>query len=231
MLSAWFVYYQENIEGPFKLDELEHGIKSSRWPPHSLVWSKGQKDWAPIKVWLEHLPNIREKIKTLQNPPWYFRHGPTLKGPFDQRQFISELKNHGQLQQAEVWSPEFNGWKSPFQILELATPLNFRMRALPRAPLHGRFRSEIPGRVQEFEIDTVSEEGISFRAESEGLAGNPFNFTILAFGLPHSISGLGQVLFTRNQKTAVKFLKISDEDQKMLKDHAVQFSEHSRANS
>lgn len=229
MERIWFIYFNEEVSGPFSTDEVNDRLDKSSVPVNSFIWSKGQKEWLPAAQWKKDLPELLEQRQTNeQRPVWKFRIKGTEYGPMTQHEMLAHLATLESLDGVEVSLKDAVHWDDVFNFGDVVEQLGHSRRAHPRAPLIGEVEvsTDNGDYIYRTHVATISVGGIGLKSSGSLRIGDTVRLFIQSQALQFPVRSRARVLYiSPDGFTGLQFVQLSTEAAATIIDYIRQFRE------
>lgn len=215
-MSHWFICHNENVVGPFTVDEIKDQVHQGLLGQECLVWGRGQGDWVSVGNWIKLSDSYQASEVQNHRPEqmWHYAIEGDSKGPMSRGELILELSNIRNKDQILVWTKGMTAWADLFEFHDLLDELGLNKREHPRAPIRGAVViTPEDGAPIIAQLKTVSAGGVGATNVNQSLSmGQNVTLEIKSDSLNETISVKAQVQYvTELGFVGFKFQSISME--------------------
>lgn len=225
MEKMWFVYYHEEVSGPYSTEDVKKHVLSGRWTADAQVWWKGQKEWLAIDKWHANLDLIMEANRLQgQQPVWYSERAGKQTGPLTKTDLIAHLKTLSDVKNVRLWTVGLNHWSNLFEFHEIIHQLGLTKRGYDRAPIMGQVQIQRNGEIIHKPLASVSGGGLAIKDSVNFSSGEILTVAIQSPLLIAPVRATAKVMYVESSGyVGLQFQQIHIESKTTLMDYVRQF--------
>ena len=228
MSQSWFLHSNNLVTGPFSTVDVKSKIASGKLAPDTMIWWKGQREWAPISFWQEHIETILDSVAMqTQNAIWTIYQGKTQIGPLSKTDLISKLKGLPDLAGVMLWARGMQEPISLFEVHDVMELIGINRRDFERRPLMAQVGvSRLKRDPKEFQTNAASigEGGIGIVGQHDLKRGDEVGLAIETPALGGTLVVRGEVSYVTEQGYAgIRFVKLTAEAVAVIHDYVRKF--------
>ncbi len=221
MSRKWFIYYQENVTGPFAAETIYHSHFKNK--KDILLWSKGQKSWLSFQNWRKYYNQLKA-INSQKPKLWYAENRGEQFGPYTKDQLIQFLSYHKDLSQIYLWTEGQEQWARLFEFNTIMEAIGITRRKFVRAPIVGRVSITRGTQIFYKDISNISVQGLGIKNAFELKAGDLVILKIQSLLIVEDFQAQATIKYVNPSGYAgIEFSKISERSKAYLQDYVKQF--------
>ncbi len=220
-MVKWFLYLENEVEGPFNTEEIHQRFESGTMPAQTLIWGGPQTEWIKLSAWKQQLPDLLQKAKPArEQKKWHFVFDDVSHGPMDTNEIIESLKNVDTKSEIFVWCTGMTNWIPLFECDELIEAVGMSRRQTPRVDIDGSVVVVIDGQEHIGTLKTIGAGGCGIFG-IKGLAqGQLLNISLRAKVFYKPLSAKAEVRYaTPEGIVGLKFESINMEEKSAIIDY------------
>lgn len=219
MDKKWFVYYQENVMGPFTTKDIYRNCFEDE--RDILLWSKGQREWLTLEDWKQSYDQTQKNKK---QSLWYAENRGKQFGPYTKDQLIQFLSYYKDLSQVHLWTEGQEQWVRLFEFSDITEAIGITRRKYVRAPIVGRVSITRGAKIFYKDIFNISTQGIGVKNVFELKVGDLVTLKIQSLLIVEPLKVQATVKYINPSGLAgMHFSEVSEKSKAYLNEYIKQF--------
>src|ERR1700722_11458480 len=104
MAWKWFVQTGDDVEGPFRTEEVQARLQAGTLNKQHLIWAAGLEHWQSLGSWQGEVHQLSQQGPGEGADAWHYAVSGQSKGPVTRDQLIAELKTFTGAGEIMLWT-------------------------------------------------------------------------------------------------------------------------------
>src|SRR5262245_33133545 len=97
MVFKWFLYKDENVEGPLTTEDVQDRLQAGKLNASYMIWAKGNETWCSVAQWnpdsvVQEFTQTQVVQKEAPAEAWHYALNGQSFGPMPRTRLMEELK-------------------------------------------------------------------------------------------------------------------------------------------
>jgi len=219
-MAKWFLFKNENVQGPFETEEIHKLLAENSIESDSLIWGAAQDEWSKLDWWKTHLDSLLNSSKQPKEEKlWHLVIDEVSSGPMKRKELLEKIQAQKDKSNILVWTSGMDDWQPIYSVSDLTNELGITRRKHPRIELNGQIVIQYNDQTMIGQLLTVSAGGCGFLCQADIPVGTTIQIQIKSNEIGREIRAQAELRYTSPKgHSGSLFTAINSEEKSILVD-------------